>query len=201
LFQLGKCTRAANCTFAHVIDPNFKRKACSFFMKGKCYRGNNCNFSHEQGDIDRLKTANGATGTGPSAPETSEALLKEFRWKIPKQSAGIKPLGYALGKFFQQALELVNGDLGTMQEVITLLTSDGGLLRIEELLGQPFDSLSPAQLTRIINIQLMPFFKTFSHVNVTSSVLLRAKVMTVYNIMYTGDGDGRCNGLEPRSHD
>ncbi|KAF2639194.1 hypothetical protein P280DRAFT_527699 [Massarina eburnea CBS 473.64] len=157
-------------------------------MKGKCYRGDKCNFSHEQDDIDHLKISNGATRKDL---ETSEALLKDFRWRIPKQTAGAKPLGYSLGKFFQQALELIDGEVGTTQEVITLLTSDGGLLRIEELLEQPFDSFRPAQLTRLIKAQLMPFFEIFSHVNVTSSILLRAKVMTVYNIMYTSDGDGQ----------
>lgn len=33
----------------------------------------------------------------------------------------------------------------------------------------------------------MPFFKIFTYPSVTSSVLLRAKVTTVYNIIYTGD--------------
>ncbi|KAF2022871.1 hypothetical protein EK21DRAFT_82140 [Setomelanomma holmii] len=130
-------------------------------------------------------------GTGNSALANTEVRLKEFRWKIPLRCAGANPLGHALGMFFQQALELVSGEIGTMQEVITLLTSDGGLLRIDELLEQPFESLSPAQLNRVLNTQLMPFFKIFTHVNIMSSVLMQANITTVYNIMYSGDGENR----------
>lgn len=78
-----------------------------------------------------------------------------------------------------------------MQEVITLLASDCGLLRIDELLDQPCNIYSPTQLTRILNDQIMPFFRIFTHVNVISSVLLRGKAMTVYHIMYTSDGNGQ----------
>ncbi|KAL9528303.1 NFX1-type zinc finger-containing protein [Sphaerulina musiva] len=187
-FQMGKCTKGAQCTFAHVVDPNFKRKACQHFIKGKCHRGQACTFSHDREDIDHLKIANGATGVGDNTPDTSEARLRDFRWQIPRQTTAFRSLGPALGKFFQQALELASGEVGAMQEMVTLLTSPGGMLRIDELLQQPFDSFTPGQLTRVLKAQLMPFFKIFTHPSVTSSVLLRAKVTTVYNIIYTGDG-------------
>lgn len=114
--------------------------------------------------------------------------MKDFRWRVPKQAAKATPLHHALGKFFQQALELVDGDIGTMQEVVTLLTTEGGLLRIDELLNQSFDTFSPAQLTRVLNTQLIPFFKILTNENVISSILLRSKVVTIYNIMYSGNG-------------
>ncbi|KAK5169191.1 uncharacterized protein LTR77_006500 [Saxophila tyrrhenica] len=190
-FQLGQCKKGSKCTYAHVKDPAFKPKACQYFMKGTCRRAAQCTFSHDKEDIDQLKVSLSATGTGDSAPENSEVLLKDFRWKIPKGPAGAKPLGHGLSKFFKQTLELVGIGTGTMQEVITLLTSEGGQLRIEELLEQSFDTFSPAQLTRITEAQLMPFFKTITHANVTSSVLLRTKLMTIYNILYTGSGSSQ----------
>ncbi|KAK5105870.1 hypothetical protein LTR62_001957 [Meristemomyces frigidus] len=190
-FQLGKCNKGSSCNFAHIIDPSFKRKACQYFTKGNCNRGDNCKFSHAPDDINHLKIANGVSSTDDIAQQTSEARLKEFRWKIPRNIVGASPLGHRLSNFFKQGLELVDVEVGTMQEVITLLTSDGGLLRIEELLEQPFESFSPTQLYLVLNTQLMPFFKIFTNVKVTSSILMRAKVMTVYNIMYTGDGTGR----------
>lgn len=133
-FQFGKCTKGSQCTFAHVVDPNFKRKACQHFIKGKCYRGLACTFSHDREDIDHLKIANGATGVGDNTPDTSEARLRDFRWQIPRQTTAFRSLGPALGKFFQQALELASGEVGAMQEMVTLLTSPGGMLRIDELL-------------------------------------------------------------------
>jgi hypothetical protein len=42
-----------------------------------------------------------------------------------------------------------------------------------------------------IDKQLLPFFKIFTHPKVVCSILLRAKVTTVYNVIYTGDGTGK----------
>ncbi|KAH8702683.1 hypothetical protein GQ44DRAFT_732776 [Phaeosphaeriaceae sp. PMI808] len=190
-FQLGNCKNGTECQFAHVKDPKFKPEACLNFMKGHCYRGNGCTYSHERSDIEHLKVANGVTDASDRALANSEARLKDFRYKVPKNCADARPLGFGLGIFFQQAFELVAGEVGTMQEMVTLLTSDGGLLRIDELLKQPFDRLGQGRLTRVLKTQLMPFFKIFTHANVTASVLLRGKVTTVYNIMYSSDGSGR----------
>jgi hypothetical protein len=138
-----------------------------------------------------MSSASDARSTAHGTSHSVEARLKEFRWKVPKSVANIKPLGYGLGKFFEQALELVDGEAETLQDVITLLASEGGLLRVEELLEQPFNSLSRSQLTMIIDKQLLPFFKIFTHAGVIRSALLRAKVVTVYNFIYNGDGTGK----------
>jgi hypothetical protein len=39
--------------------------------------------------------------------------------------------------------------------------------------------------------QLLTFFRIFTHSDVVGSIFLRAKVITVYNITYTGDGTGQ----------
>jgi hypothetical protein len=190
-FQRGRCNKDVNCKFLHVIDPTFKRLPCQYFLKGKCHKGKQCGFSHEPGEVNETKGASGEREATLRTPDSVEARLKEFRWKIPRQVANIKPLGYALGTFFQQALELVNGEVGTVQDVITMLASEGGLRRIDELLEQPFNSLSRPQLDVVINKQLLPFLKIFTHTRVVQSVLLRVKVITVYNFIYNGDGTGR----------
>lgn len=128
--------------------------------------------------------------THRSATHSAESLLKDFRWKIPKQVTGLMPLGHRLGDFFQQALELVENGVETLQEVIMLLASEGGLLRIDELLNQPYSTLGPSQLPRVVNKQLLPFLKIFTHAKVVGSILLRARVVTVYNILYTSDSTG-----------
>lgn len=190
-FQLGRCQNATDCKFAHVTDPNFQRKTCVHFLRGKCNRGGQCSFSHEISEIQDMKHASAGIATTRNVFDTDEARLREFRWKIPKQLTGVRPLGYALGGFFQQALELVDSGVATLQEVVLLLTSEGGLMRIDELLDQHLNSLSPSQLTMVIDKQLMPFFRIFTHAKIICSVLLRAKVVTVYNVIYNGDGTGR----------
>ncbi|KAK1021333.1 hypothetical protein LTS16_026585, partial [Friedmanniomyces endolithicus] len=49
-----------------------------------------------------------------------------------------RPLGTATLKFWQDALELVSGHAGVVQETITHLASYGGCARILELVGQNF---------------------------------------------------------------
>jgi hypothetical protein len=72
-----------------------------------------------------------------------------------------------------------------------LTTSEGGLLRIKELLELPFSTISSSQLTTVITNQLLPFFRIFTYSDVVGSIFLRTKVITVYNITYTGDGTGQ----------
>ncbi|GAB7354884.1 hypothetical protein MBLNU459_g5523t2 [Dothideomycetes sp. NU459] len=128
---------------------------------------------------------------GTNAVADWEARLEILRWKVPPQTNGVIDLGSALGKFFRQALECVDSEVeGVMQEVIALLTSDGGLLRIEELLKQPFETFRSLRLDQILSDQLIPFFAIFTRRNVISSSMLRAKATAAYNFIYTSDGDG-----------
>jgi hypothetical protein len=190
-FQRGRCNKGDQCTFLHVNDSTIKPPTCQFFLKGQCHKGEQCVYSHAIREGQAMSGASDARSTAHGTSDSVEARLKEFRWKVPKSVANLKPLGYGLGKFFEQALELVDGEAGTLQDVITLLASEGGLSRVEELLEQPFNSLSRSQLTMIIDKQLLPFFKIFTHAGVIRSALLRTKVVTVYNFMYNGDGTGR----------
>ncbi|KAK5741549.1 hypothetical protein LTS12_024573 [Elasticomyces elasticus] len=103
--------------------------------------------------------------------------------------ARTRPLGIATPKFWQDALKLVSGDTGVMQETITLLVSNGGCARILELVGQIFLPGSDLQFSRIFNMQILPFFKTITHTNVTTSVILVSRLMTIYNILYGPDGE------------
>jgi hypothetical protein len=107
-----------------VIEPKVGRGVCQDFLQGKCNRGEQCNFSHERGEFKDATNSNAPNILDQDTTEKVEQLLKDFRWKVPKQTAKIKPLGFRLGIFFQQALELVRGDAATTQEVITLLASE-----------------------------------------------------------------------------
>jgi hypothetical protein len=163
---------------------------CIHFLKGNCKRGDHCSFLHERVESQEVRRANSVTVTSYNVTRSTDSRLKDFRWKIPKRVTGAMPLGNRLSEFFQQAFELVDSGVETLQEVVTLLTSEGGLLRIDELLSQPFTSLGPSQLGKVIDQQLLPFLKIFTHGRVLGSILLRARVITVYNILYSGNGTG-----------
>ncbi|KAK1037338.1 hypothetical protein LTR74_018821, partial [Friedmanniomyces endolithicus] len=189
-FQIGICNRGAHCTYAHVRDPNFKRKGCIHHAQGKCKRGDECTYSHSKEDTDQLNpTSPPETNHNPGGMSSSaitEADFRQWRYQLPgpDRIATARPLGTATPKFWQDALKLVSGDAGVVQETITLLASNSGCVRILELIGQNFQLMNNAQLTRIFSMQILPFFKTITHRNVTTSVILVSRLMTIYNILY-----------------
>ncbi|RMY30545.1 hypothetical protein D0866_07926 [Hortaea werneckii] len=193
LFQLGRCKNGNGCKYAHVKDPNFKRKACVNFAKGKCHRGKTCTYSHDQADIVPWRASNDrATTTGASGPshvDNAEAVFKNWRYNIPQEIGTPIPLGPNLGKFFKQAAELVDSDAGRMQEVIVLLASEGGVQRIIELLEQPLDKVHPDILTRLFDGQIIHFLQVITHKNVTASAILKLRLTTIYNIVWGEDGE------------
>jgi hypothetical protein len=80
-------------------------------MKGIYNRGDQCNLSHERSAIKGSRHANSTTGTTCIVRENVRACLREFRWKVPKHVSDSEPLGYRLGEFFQQTLELIDGEM------------------------------------------------------------------------------------------
>ncbi|KAK3617941.1 hypothetical protein LTR22_026545 [Elasticomyces elasticus] len=57
------------------------------------------------------------------------------------------------------------------------------------LAAQDFAQLTPEQYTRIFEAQLLPFFKVITHKNVSASLILVPRLMTLYNIVYGENGD------------
>ncbi|KAK3615819.1 hypothetical protein LTR56_026362 [Elasticomyces elasticus] len=194
-FQMGICNKGDQCTYAHVRDQSFKRKGCTHHAQGRCKRGNKCTYSHLEEDIRDLKFTSPFTTKDNSVTAcratTSEVDFREWRYQIPgpDRIARTCPLDIATPNFWQDALKPVSGDTGVMQETITLLVSNGGCARILELVGQIFLPGSDLQFSRIFNMQILPFFKTITHTNVTTLVILVSRLMTIYNILYGPDGE------------
>ena len=130
-----------------------------------------------------------ADARDPSHEDNSEALFKNWRYSIPQQNRTPTPLGHNIGRFFQQAAELVDTDAGRMQEVIMLLSSEGGLQRLVELLEQPFDRVHPNIFTRLFDSQIVYFLQTITHKNVMASAILKPRLTTIYNVVWNGDGN------------
>ncbi|KAI7270370.1 hypothetical protein KC345_g7443 [Hortaea werneckii] len=193
LFQLGQCKNGNGCKYAHVKDPSFKRKACINFAKGKCHRGKACTYSHDRADIDLWKASNDqattAGASGPSHVDNAEAVFKNWRHNIPQAVGTSTPLGPNLGRFFKQAVELLDSDAGRMQVVIVLLASEGGVQRILELLEQPLDKVHLDILARLFNSQIIHFLEVITHKHVMASAILRPRLTTIYNIVWGQDGE------------
>ncbi|KAK0821171.1 hypothetical protein LTR75_000972 [Friedmanniomyces endolithicus] len=189
-FQTNSCKKGVNCPYPHVVDPSFKRKACVHFAQGKCRKGNDCTYSHAPDDIAFHRSTSGGGETDGRGSANTQAHFREWRYFFPPpdRTAPIRPLGPLRTKFCQEALELVDGEAGVMQEVITLLASEAGCVRVKEIVEQQLTQCNTARYTRIFDAQILPFLKTITHKNVTSSLILAPRLMTVYNIIYGEDG-------------
>ncbi|KAK0931386.1 hypothetical protein LTR91_000335 [Friedmanniomyces endolithicus] len=189
-FQTNSCKKGVDCPYPHVVDRSFKRKTCVHFAQGKCRKVNDCTYSHAPDDIAFLRSTSGGGGTDAHGSANTEAHFRQWRYFFPPPDriAPIRPLGPNRTKFCQEALELVDGEAGVMQEVITLLASEAGCARVKEIVEQQLTQCNTAQFTRIFDAQILPFLRTITHKNVTSSLILAPRLMTVYNITYGEDG-------------
>jgi hypothetical protein len=119
----------------------------------------------------------------PQADANTTEKLRDLRFKVKTGEKGA-PLRSRLAQFFQNTNELISGEPGVVQEVIELLASEGGSKRIFELLQQPLGDMEDGRLAIIFDQQLLPFLKTITHVNVLSSIVLSARVSSIYNFFY-----------------
>ncbi|TKA79542.1 hypothetical protein B0A49_00387 [Cryomyces minteri] len=114
----------------------------------------------------------------------SQAAFRTWRYLVPTNTSVTTHLGFKLPQFFQQALDLINGDPGTRQEVISKLASEGGLQRIHELISQDMKSLPEPRQREVFSTQILPFFCSISHPSVLASAVLEQSVGTIFNFLF-----------------
>ncbi|KAG9842726.1 hypothetical protein KCU98_g8248, partial [Aureobasidium melanogenum] len=152
---------------------------CYAFQRGECHRGPRCQYSHEPA------ARNTRQGTKRDKHTTSPEL---DNWK--DMAFQKSPLGFGLGKFFSQALRLVQLDDACRQEVIKSLATDKGLNKVLELVSQKFEGISEKALVHIFVSQLSPFFRVLSEEHVMSSPLLERHLGDICQFLY-GVGGSR----------
>ena len=196
-FQRGACRFGDVCKYSHTTSPHdsrpLKKLPCHAFARGACRFGNQCKFSH-----DAPVSQEGASGPGgkqsdqttqPSGPSAYDKFI-QWRYDVKKEKRDInraQPLGRRFASFIQQALVLVD-DATTMQEVITTLSSEGGLVRIGEMLNANFTLLADDALRITFKNELLPFLRIIAHDEVLSSSVVEARLGTILNYLYGMDG-------------
>mmetsp|Transcript_60447 Transcript_60447/g.141370 ORF Transcript_60447/g.141370 Transcript_60447/m.141370 type:complete len:551 (-) Transcript_60447:5-1657(-) len=69
-WEVGKCTKAETCSFAHgaeeivrpVQDGFFKTALCKYFEDGNCSRGDACTFAHGEKELREIDTVKASAG-------------------------------------------------------------------------------------------------------------------------------------------
>ncbi|KAK5019663.1 hypothetical protein LTR16_000359 [Cryomyces antarcticus] len=187
-FAKGKCTFGAKCHYSHSKEdqrkthkgtkraqhPSGQRPCTSFATTGGCRYGDKCRFSHD------LTVQNDAT----DIENVSQAAFRTWRYLVPTKTSVTTHLGFELTQFFQQALDLINGDPGIRQEVIGKLASEGGLQWVHELTSQDMKSLPELRQREVFSTQILPFFCSISHPSVLASAVLEQSVGTIFNFLF-----------------
>lgn len=83
-----------------------------------------------------------------------------------------------------------------MQEVITTLSSEGGLARLGEMLNRNWNDLIDDALQVVFKEQLLPFMRIVAHETVLSSSVLETRHATLLNYLYGVNGRRSVSVLE-----
>ncbi|THZ04555.1 hypothetical protein D6C93_02402 [Aureobasidium pullulans] len=143
-----------------------RRGVCHAFQKHAC------KFSHD-----------GAGKQHDNLARDDDTVSHELdTWK--KEVTQRQPLGFGLGRFFDQALQLVNLENACRQDVIRSLASDRGLNKVLELVSQNFGGMSEKAMKHAFSTQIVPFFRALSEEHVMSSPLLERHLGDICLILY-----------------
>ncbi|KAL1383418.1 helicase [Phyllosticta capitalensis] len=178
------------------------RKICRFSL-AQCPYGRRCKYQHVQSGQRKTSVrsanptpANGAAQNPPviktshasGSADGSQSDFDRWKFKIPKGTRAFTSLGPDLADFFQTSARLVDSDSAIRQQVIEKLASDGGISRIRELVSDCNSTGNLLQQQRRFVGRVLPFFKTISHPDVLSSLILEQDVAHLYGILYGGNG-------------
>lgn len=160
------------------------RLPCRFFSTPRgCQRGDACTFLH-----DRSRSEHQA------APQRKKAPLQDdlLRWSalIPK-SSNARGLGRVeLANLFRQAHALVVQGNETRQAVITRLASEGGLIRMNEIIEtiERAEDCQARVRDGIFSDMVLPLLEILSDKGVLSSLLLEISLGTILNFLFGVNG-------------
>src|SRR5690348_5191429 len=107
-------------------------RPCFLFKQGTCKFGNRCKFLHDASTPLRTSQLNspdppGAASDGKLRQWKRYLNLGDLGWNSPELTTT------AVSRFFQLGLEMMDGDIGAVQDVIKLLAKDAGLAFIRTL--------------------------------------------------------------------
>ncbi|KAI0129728.1 hypothetical protein BJ170DRAFT_578563 [Xylariales sp. AK1849] len=164
-------------------------KPCIFFQRGKCYRGTNCSYSH----VSNGRWSQSSGHVNPQAivsrtggqDEVNEDGLREWKRLLRSGLNASRPTRETCNRFFQLALQLMDGDVGATQETVKLIGQDGGLSFIRDLAECHIPDASSIHMkVATWHGQVRPLFKLMVHHRVVDSAVLEQEVATIYSFIH-----------------
>ncbi|SLM41380.1 Zinc finger, NF-X1-type [Lasallia pustulata] len=165
------------------IDNLPRNRACKFFPAGQCFRGTACRYSHETTEVSSAPVT---ASNRPALDGNDRKLLAWCRGAPKSRTNGtMRPMdAEELCEFFHNAYELACVQKDTItHQVINTLASEGGLGRIQELTAV-FERIPEGRKPGWFISTVLPFLRTITHKDITSSLLLEHALGTIYNFLF-----------------
>lgn len=151
-----------------------------FRDKGRCRFGNRCNFSHDLSP-DSNSPAIAPPQVDPAVRQGEDRLRTWLRLlNRTHLPAGCHP---DTGRFFELALELMDGDLGASQETIRKLATDPGLEFIKDVERRILEAVDSQTKINLWQSQVRPLFNLATHPRVVDSNVLEQEVANIHGFI------------------
>ncbi len=187
----GKCRYGNRCKFTHESKPTSKappHEPCPYLgtLKG-CLKGQRCKFSHETVAGDSASTQP-LQATTRSRPRTEfETGFRQWTFLIPRQNARFQAM--ELENFFKMGWDLVSKEhTETGQQIIKKLATEEGLAMIKALVDEQTDGVELETRLRKYLDRTLPFFRTISHPDILSSLILEIPLDTICTFLFGPNG-------------
>ncbi|CAF9942307.1 hypothetical protein IMSHALPRED_003470 [Imshaugia aleurites] len=164
-----------------MAEASTSKPCFEFRRNGKCKYGKRCKYSH--GDQTQPPQP-----TARSRPRTEfENGFREWTFLIPKQNTRL--LALDIGKFFRMGWDLTSKEhTETGQQIIKKLATEEGLAMIKTLADEQTSVVSPEMRLRIFTDRTLPFFRTISHPDIQSSLILETPLDTICTFLFGPNG-------------
>ena len=187
----GKCKFGNKCKYSHESKPTSRaphRELCPHIGTPKgCFRGQRCKFSHEVVPDDNANTQSPQSTAGPRPRTELETGFREWTYLIPKRNT--RSQAVEIGSFFKIGWELASKDQADIkQQIIKKLATEEGLAMIKALTDEQAEITKPELRRRKFKDKTLPFFRTISHPDILSSLILETPLDTIYTFLFGPNG-------------
>jgi len=126
--------------------------------------------------------------TARSRPQTEfEIGFREWTFLIPRQNTRFQAV--EIGKFFKVSWDLISKEhTETGQQIIKKLATEEGLVMIKALADEKVDGVELETRLRIFKDRTLPFFRTISHPDILSSLILETPLDTICTFLFGPNG-------------